>query len=301
MTNPIVPILSIAIVNFNYGRFLGDTLRSIIAQCGSPVIDSNGKVKLPVETGDFIEVLLADGGSKDESLQVIEQYKSYLAWWVSEPDTGQSNAFNKCFSHAEGRYLTWVNADDIVVPGAMVKVVREITRHPDCEWFTANNVCFTSDGKVVAGLWGPHFYPKWLQFKSSPFISFGPSTFFSKISYEKVGKIDERFHYIMDTDLWCRFIVAGIKQRRIRCFFWGFRLHENSKTGEYGDRRLTPETFKRIALETRLSHERSGYRMSKWLRFMMWGWRVLDGSMLFHLLFMHCPCLIRVRVYDFIK
>lgn len=296
MSQPMNPILSIAIVNFNYGRFLGDTLRSIVTQCGDPVLDSNGKVRLPVQTGDSIEILLADGGSKDESLQVIEQYKAALTWWVSEPDTGQSNAFNKCFSHADGRYLTWVNADDIVIPGALTKVIRAIKRHPDCEWFTANNIAFTSNGRIAVGLWGPHFYPQWLQFRSSPFISFGPSTFFSKGIYEKVGKIDERFHYIMDTDLWCRFIVAGIKQRRIRCFFWGFRLHENSKTGEYGDRRLAEEAFEQIRLETRLSHERSGYHMSQLLRFMMWGWRVLDGSMFLHVLFKHCPALIRRKV-----
>ncbi len=296
MTKSLSPILSIAIVNFNYGRFLGDTLRSIVTQCGEPVFDANGKVRLPVQTGDFIEILLADGGSKDESLQVIEQYKAALTWWVSEPDTGQSNAFNKCFSHADGRYLTWVNADDIVIPGALAKVIKAINRHPECEWFTANNVRFKSDGTIDCGFWGRHFYPKGLQFKYAPFVSFGASTFFSKAIDEQVGKIDERFHYIMDTDLWCRFMMAGIKQRRIRCFFWGFRLHENSKTGEYGSRKLTAETFERIKNETRLSHERSGYHMSNALRLVLWAWRVLDGSMFLHVMFQKFPRLFLGRL-----
>lgn len=256
------PVLSIVIANYNYGRFLESAIRSVIDQ------DSFSRC----------ELIVVDGGSSDESIEVITRYANQLAWWVSEPDTGQSDAFNKGFSHARGKYLTWLNADDIMIPGCLTKVIACMREHPDCEWFTANSFDFLSDGKFCRLVWGPHVFPAVLQRRNSPTIAFGPTTFFSKKILSQVGGIDEALHFVMDTDLWKRFIMAGVKQRRINTFCWGFRAHEASKTAQFQNHKLDAKRQKAIRQETDLSNAKIGYKMSRLNHLLICLLRIIDGS-----------------------
>ena len=257
------PLLSVVIANYNYGRFLEAAIRSVLDQACPEV-----------------ELIVVDGRSSDNSLEIIKKYAERLAWWVSEPDGGQSNAFNKGFSHARGKYLTWVNADDIMVAGCLKKVVRAMRRNPDCQWFTGNMFRFTQDGNVTGIAWGPHVYPQWMQCGNSPLVTFGPSTFFSKKIYEEVGKIDESLHYVMDTDLWIRFMKMGVKMRRINCFCWGFRMHESSKTAEFGEHKLATTASSELRSEEGMASGRAGYRPSRTLRHLVRVLRFLAGSFL---------------------
>ena len=119
-----------------------------------------------------------------------------------------------------------------------------------------------------------------MQRKNSPIVSFGPSTIFSKDLWLRNGKVDVDLHLMMDTDMWMRFIVAGVKQRRINHFVWGFRMHEESKTAEFGDHKLDADQQRRFALENQLSVERTGYHCSKFWRFAVLILRLIDGSLL---------------------
>lgn len=257
------PILSIVIANYNYGSYLEAAISSVISQPGF----------------DECELIVVDGGSSDNSLDVIRKYQDKIAWWISEKDSGQSNAFNKGFSRARGKYLTWVNADDIMHAGCLQKVLSEMKKHPDCEWFTGNFYRFNKDGAVLEIGWGPHFYPKMLQHKNSPLVIFGPSTFFSKKIYDKYGRIDESLHYIMDNDLWERFIVSGEKQRRIRAFCWGFRMHEMSKTAEFGLHCVSSDTKEKMRNEVRYSLKKTGYKASSFMHMVLLLFRCIDGSL----------------------
>ena len=257
------PLLSIVIANYTYGRFLESAIRSVLdQQCPE------------------VELIVVDGGSKDDSVNIIKKYADRLAWWVSEPDGGQSNAFNKGFSHAKGKYLTWVNADDIMVPGCLKRVVASLVRHPQTEWFTGNFLRFDSQGRVLEIGWGPHLYPNFLQRKNSPIVAFGPSTIFTKELWERVGRIDESLHYIMDTEMWMRFIVKGVKQRRITCFCWAFRMHEESKTAEFGEHTLSNAVAEKMKNEFERASEKNGYNMSKTMHLMLNLWRIFDGSLI---------------------
>lgn len=256
-------LLSIVIANYNYGRFLEDAIKSVLSQ----------------GAGEKVELIVCDGNSTDNSVEIIKKYADRIAWWVSEKDNGQSNAFNKGFSHARGKYLTWLNADDVMPMGCLVRICRELEEYPDCEWFTGNFFRFTRDGNVIAIGWGPHWYPFFLQYQNSPLVIFGPSSVFSKKIYEQVGKIREDMHYMMDNDLWYRFMVSGIKQRRINCFCWAFRMHEDSKTAEFGDHKLSLEQRAKFEEERSACLERTGYRMSKVLYLLCILFRVLDLSL----------------------
>lgn len=258
------PLLSIVIANYNYGRFLEAAIQSVVAQ----------------DFADKVELIICDGGSTDNSVEIIKKYSSRIAWWVSEKDNGQSDAFNKGFAHARGKYLTWLNADDILVKGSLKKVIYEIECNPDCEWFTGNFYRFTEDGNVIEIGWGPRCLPSFLQGRSQPPAVYGPTTFFSKALFERVGRMKEYQYFQMDTDLWRRFIVSGVKQRRIPCFCWGFRMHENSKTAEFGEHKLSEGQVRKFDAERARSLKETGYRMSKINRLAIQIWRLLDGSFL---------------------
>lgn len=254
--------LSIVIANYNYGRFLDAAIRSVVTQDGF----------------EECELIVVDGGSTDESVEIIKKYADKISWWCSEKDKGQSDAFNKGFAKARGKYLTWVNADDVMPTGCLKKIVKELREHPNCEWFTGNFFRFTEDGRVIAIGWGPHYYPKCLQTIHAAVAVFGPSTFFSKDLFSRVGGMRVDQNFMMDTDLWIRFILAGIKQRRINCFCWAFRMHIDSKTAEFDDHKLPPEQRARFERERHAALVRTGYHASRWLHRLFLAWRLLDGS-----------------------
>lgn len=255
------PLLSIIIANYNYGRFLEAAIQSVLDQ------------NVPE-----VELIVVDGGSTDNSVDIIRKHADKIFWWVSESDRGQSDAFNKGFAHARGKYLTWLNADDMMVTGCLARVVSAMKKHPDCEWFTANFYRIDKAGNRTESFWGPHCYPFVLQRKNSPIVAYGPATFFTKKIFDDVGGMNVSCHYTMDTDLWVRFIVAGIKQRRINCFCWAFRMHEASKTAEYGDHSMPAGQFQKMCEEERADYRRAGYQPSNLLKFLMKLWRVVDGS-----------------------
>ncbi|MBQ8125615.1 MAG: glycosyltransferase [Kiritimatiellae bacterium] len=281
-------LLSIVIANYNYGRYLEEAIKSVLVP----------------GLGRLVELIVCDGGSTDSSVEIIRRYARGLppntlravrqstsmedeinldfpqiTWWCSEKDNGQSDAFNKGFAHARGKYLTWLNADDVFLPGALSKVIKAMRTHPKCEWFTANAIRFLNNGAVYQIWWGPHWYPDILQRTSSPIVAFGPSTFFAKSLFERVGPFDESLQMTMDTDMWLRFIEAGVKQRRINCFCWGFRMHEQSKTAEFNSHSLVGDAARKMTADSRRLDAKHRYEMSKLLRACCLALRLVDGSL----------------------
>lgn len=256
------PLLSIVIANYNYGRFLEEALESVFTQ----------------DCPDF-EVIIVDGGSKDNSVGIIKKHADKIAWWCSEPDKGQSNAFNKGFSHAKGRFLTWLNADDLMVPGTVSALKRAASEDPAADWFTGNSYRFLdADKKVIELNWGPRTYPGWLQGARAPIAVFGPTTFFSRKIFDAAGPFNETMRYMMDNDMWARFMAAGVKQHRLNHLCWAFRMHEASRTAEFEGHVLGEKDRAAFATERAAFEERTGYHMSQVLRIGLDLWRLFDGS-----------------------
>ena len=228
-----MPLLSIVIANYNYGRFLDEAIQSVQSQ----------------SCQDF-EIIIIDGGSTDESVEVIRKYAEGLpsgevkvrgegeqrnfpiSYWISEKDKGQSDAFNKGFAKASGRFLTWLNADDVMLPGTIEKLKIAAEKHPDCEWFVGGVMWLDPEMKIVNMGRGRPFSE--IRYRGGTVSAWGPSSFFTKRLLDAVGGVDERFHYTMDTDLWLRFACKqGARYLPFCNYAWGLRLHPDAKLSRH--------------------------------------------------------------------
>ena len=263
------PLLSVVIANYNFGRFLEDAIQSVIAQ----------------GMGDKVELIICDAASTDNSVEIIKKYANGLppntlrsecadsnselqpqnfnliTWWCSEKDGGQSAAFNKGFSHARGHFLTWLNADDIFTKGALKTIAHEVNMYPDCEWFIGSSV-WTDAELNIQHCFCAHRFSS-LRAKYGSISVGGPSSFFTKRLLDEVGGFDESLHYMMDTDLWCKFYrQCGAKYQRTRHNIFAYRQHEASKMSgadEHTTERAL-ENRRRALLESKLLDQR--YRRS---------------------------------------
>lgn len=284
------PVLSIVIANYNYGRFLGEAIQSVIAQ----------------DMGDKVELIICDAASTDNSVEIIKKYANGLppntsyydwpkntlttndqqlttkiTWWCSEKDGGQSAAFNKGFSHASGDWFTWLNADDLYFPGTLKSFVELVNHNPRVEWVTGNKMHFDSGTKKIISVnWGPHIMPPFLSKNHASSGSFGPTAFWRRDVYDRVGSVDEKMHYAMDTEYWARMTMAGVRQIRLRHFCWAFREHEESKTEGV----QSASVLEKRTAETKYWREKTGYMYkhdfsNPWYWLLM-VWRFFDGSMI---------------------
>lgn len=208
-----MPTFSIVIVNYNHGLYLEQAFRSILNQ-----------------SCQKFELIVVDGASTDNSTDVIRKYADSLAWWVSEPDEGQSDALNKGFEQAKGDFFLWLNADDLLLPGALASASDYLGQHQDCRWLAGDTIYFDRNGTVQRCLYGP-YWNTWLM-KQTTVCNMvnGPSSIFHRSLYEKAGGIDPQLHYVMDMDLWMKFVDLGARFHRMHRYMWGFRIHEGSKT-----------------------------------------------------------------------
>jgi glycosyltransferase involved in cell wall biosynthesis len=208
-----LPKISIITPSYNQGKYLEETILSIISQ-----------------NYDNYELVIIDAGSTDDTLKVIDKYKEWITYWVSEPDRGQSHAIQKGLAKATGDIINWINSDDIVAPGAFHRIADEfdLTRYDvicgKCDYFI-NSLDKLDMRDMRMGIFST-IGDTIIQHKINQ-----PSTFFKTSVLKKLG-IDEDFRYTMDVDLWYRYLLAEGQSRILISdgLFTYFRLHEASKS-----------------------------------------------------------------------
>lgn len=170
--------------------------------------------------GEAIDSLRSQGLGDD--LEIIVQDGD------AEPDGGQSDALNKGFAKARGEWLFWLNADDVLLPGALKKVQDRINRIDGVEWIAGNEYFIDGDGRRVGCSVGNGWHD-WLYRHAVPHVH-GPSSFFRRELLEKSGGFDVSLKYCMDWDLWIKFMKTGARFERVGEFLWAQRRWPGSKT-----------------------------------------------------------------------
>jgi len=211
------PVISIVTPSFNQGRYLGETLDSILSQA-YPNLD----------------YIVMDGGSTDQSVNVIRARQERLAFWQSQADNGQAAAINEGFARARGIIFGWLNSDDLQLNGTLHTVANLLGSCVDeaavlygsCELFRDNGSLIERRSAVPFDL---------NRLKITDFLD-QPSVFFTRAAWERVGPLDESLHYAFD---WEWFLRAAKCCRFYSCdrVLSRYRIHAQHKTGTGGLRR----------------------------------------------------------------
>ena len=211
------PVISIVTPSFNQGRFLGETLDSVLGQ------------RYP-----NLDYIVMDGGSTDESVDVIRARQEGLAFWQSKGDNGQPAAINEGFARARGVILGWLNSDDLyvndtlpTVASALADCAREaVVLYGSCELFQ------DEDGSTELRMPVPFDRSR---LEITDYID-QPSVFFTRTAWERVGPLDESLHYAFDWDWFLRAAKCCRFQPWDRVLS-RYRIHRQHKTGTGGLRR----------------------------------------------------------------
>lgn len=192
------PSISLVTPSFNQGQFIEQTIRSVLLQ-GYPQL----------------EYFVIDGGSRDETVDVLKKYERWLTGWVSEPDRGQSHAINKGFARCTGEVINWINSDDLLAKGALCAVGRAFAAPPETDI-------------VLGRCWHEYLFDPGAGHLDQPLPSLEkvsllptinpvtqPSCFYRRSLLRRDPPLDESLHYTMDYELWAYLQSQGARWKII--------------------------------------------------------------------------------------
>ncbi|OFZ56960.1 MAG: hypothetical protein A3D92_06880 [Bacteroidetes bacterium RIFCSPHIGHO2_02_FULL_44_7] len=204
------PRISIVTTNFNGGQFLEETILSVIGQ-----------------NYPNLEYILMDGGSTDNSLEIIEHYSAHFTFWTSEKDEGQYHAIQRGFERSTGDIMAWINSDDKYLPGAFHSVAKIFRKFPDIHWLMGLAREYTEYGALVGQI--QLNWCRWSKYRyltnDFQFIQ-QESSFWTRELWEKAGaRLDTKYDLAADMELWARFFryeklhttsleLSGFRHRR---------------------------------------------------------------------------------------
>lgn len=205
-----LPKISIVTPSYNQGQFLEETIKSVVNQ-----------------NYPNLEYIIIDGGSTDNSLDILKKYENHLAYWVSEKDAGHGDALNKGFSKTTGEIMAWINSDDKYYPWTFQTVADVFSAFPDVNWITGKQSFYDTEGRLMdtrmvykniydylTGNYG------WIQQES---------VFWRRPLWEKTGGyITEEYKLMVDGELWSRFFQYD-DLWHVERVIGGYRKHETNR------------------------------------------------------------------------
>ncbi|MFM6784336.1 MAG: glycosyltransferase family 2 protein, partial [Dolichospermum sp.] len=203
------PKISIVTPSYNQGEFIEETIRSVLLQ-GYP----------------NLEYIIIDGGSNDNTLEIIRKYEQYISYWVSEPDRGQSHALNKGFQKATGELVGWQNSDDYYNLGAFLFAAQASLTFTEADIIYGNVNYIDEIGTLM-------FEAKISQFdfkKMLPWLCIqNQATFFRNKIFREGNSIDEEKQHVMDYDFFWRLALANYEFQFIPNIRASHRQHSKAK------------------------------------------------------------------------
>ncbi len=182
-------LVSIITPSYNQAPYLEQTIQSVLEQ-------------------DYprIEYIVVDGGSTDNSGEIIQKYADRLAYWISEKDSGQAEAINKGFARANGEIIAWLNSDDYYMLNTVSFAVQCFEQNPDVVMIYGDMLAVDGNGQTINVL-------KYKQLSLEDLLCFQilgqPSVFFRRSALEKTRWLEPSFHFMLDHHLWIRLAQQG--------------------------------------------------------------------------------------------
>lgn len=207
-----LPKISVITPSYNQGQFLEKTIRSVLNQ-----------------NYPNLEYIIIDGGSTDNSVEVIKKYEKDIAYWVSEKDEGQSHALNKGLKLSTGEIIGWINSDDIYIDDCLFQVTNYFDLHPSIDIVFSDYYYIDENGKVLRRR-------KEIPFNYQVYLWTGNcyhancAGFFRRKVFDHIGEFDESLHYGMDYEFYLRCSEGGLAIGHHRGYWGAYRLHPESKT-----------------------------------------------------------------------
>ena len=201
--------ISIVTVCLNSEAFIEQTINAVLSQ-----------------NYPELEYIVVDGGSTDNTVNIIKKYTDKISHFVSEPDDGMYHALKKGFGFATGEIMAWINAGDILFPGAFHSVNRIFTEFTDCLWLTGFPTVLNAGGSVFPArlIHLERLYRDFEFLNGSTYCVQQESTFFKKSLYDAVGGISTEYKLAGDYDLWAKFFQKT-KLYVFNCLIGSFRVH----------------------------------------------------------------------------
>ena len=218
----LAPMISIVTPSYNQGAYIEDTITSILSQ-----------------NYPKLQYFIIDGGSKDNTVEVIKKYADRIDFWVSEKDRGQSDAINKGLARCTGDIFNWINSDDLLMPGALWAVAEAWKRQPGAI-LSGHTELFDEKGTVelvkASGQTLKNFVRFW---EAEDFGWTQQGAFLPLKDVKAVGGVREDLVYCMDYDLMVKLLMRGVSVAYVNRATSRFRCHPMSKTvGSEKDFRL---------------------------------------------------------------
>jgi glycosyltransferase involved in cell wall biosynthesis len=212
------PLVTIVTPSFNQGQFIRATIESVLTQ-------------------DYphIEYIIMDGGSTDATAEVVREYAGRLTW-ISERDRGQSDAINKGFRMAKGQIVSWLNSDDVLLPGAVSRAVQAFEQDPCLGFVYGEGYQMDEAGRFTQKFPWTEPFNLWKLTYVLDYI-LQQTVFFRKDVLDELGYLDESLHWTMDWDIFVR-IGSRYPVGYIPELMAAIREYETAKSFAGGRRRL---------------------------------------------------------------
>lgn len=223
--NPI-PKISIVTPSYNQARFLKETLQSVREQ-------------------DYpsFEHIVIDGASSDGSVEILKQCSSQPGWahlhWISEKDTGQSDALNKGFRLATGEIVGWLNSDDTYAEGCFKEVAQAFAAHSGVDVLYGDYNWVDEQGNLLEVRREIEFSHFILLFNRMCYIQSSGALFLKRDIFQSGHFLDEKFNYAMDYEFYLRLLNNGYRFRHLGKVLGSFRWHSDSKTINFPERQAS--------------------------------------------------------------
>ena len=190
------------------------------------ILDSINSVRN--QTYKNIEYIIIDGGSTDDSTDIIRKYADRLSYWISEADLGQAHAINKGLQRATGEWVAWQNSDDIFYPGAFSQLAQMAAKKPDVALIIGNINLIDKDDVLLRDL--KYIRPTYRSLLAEGMILSNQAAFWKRDVHSEIGFLDEALDCAFDFEWFLRLLQHKRKSAHVPSKWGALRHHDETKT-----------------------------------------------------------------------